>query len=150
VKSDASTVDAYLAELDDDRREIVDTVRDVILENLPDGYEEGMEYGMISYFIPLADHPGTYNGQPLSVAALASQKSHLSLYLNCVYADDGEAERFQAEWRETGKKLDMGKSCVRFKKLDDVPLEVVGRAIARTSPADFIAIYERSRAGRTK
>jgi hypothetical protein len=97
----------------------------------------------------LADYPDTYNGQPLSAVGLASQKRHLSLYLNCVYADDGEAERFQQEWKAAGKKLDMGKSCVRFRKLDDVPLDVVARTIARTSPENYIAMYERSRAGRT-
>jgi hypothetical protein len=150
VQSDASTVDEYLAELPEDRRATVEAVRRVILDNLPDGYEEGMQYGMIGYYIPLADYPDTYNGEPLSVAALASQKRYLSLYLNGVYADESETEQFRQEWAAAGKKLDMGKSCVRFKKIDDLPLDVVARTIARTSPDDYIAVYERSRAGRTK
>jgi hypothetical protein len=150
VQSDATTVDEYLTELPQDRRATVEAVRDVIRTHLPAGFEEGMQYGMIGYYIPLADYPDTYNGQPLSIAGLASQKRYLSLYLNCVYADPDQAELFEKEWRAAGKRLDMSKSCVRFKSLDDLPLEVVAQTIARTSPSDFIAMYERSRAGRTK
>ena len=145
MQSDADSVQAYLAELPEDRREIVEAVRAVILEHLPTGFEEGMQYGMIGYYVPLERYPVTYNGQPLGVAALASQKRHLSLYLMGIYGDDGESSWFRERWAETGKKLDMGKSCVRFRRLDDLALDVVGEAIARTSVDDFIAVYERSR-----
>jgi hypothetical protein len=145
VQSDAPTVDAYLAELPEERREAVAAVRSVILEHLPPGFEEGMQYGMIGYLIPLERYPDTYNGRPLAVAGLASQKRHLSLYLMGVYRDAAEGEWFRERWAATGKRLDMGKSCVRFREVEDVPLDVVGEAIARTSVDDFIALYERSR-----
>jgi Domain of unknown function (DU1801) len=145
MQSDAQSVEAYLAELPEDRRVVAEAVRAVILANLPAGFEEGMQYGMIGYYVPLERYPVTYNGQPLGVAALASQKRHLSLYLMGIYGDDGEATWFRERWAETGKKLDMGKSCVRFRRLDDLALDVVGEAIARTSVDDFIAGYERSR-----
>ncbi|MGH9119102.1 MAG: iron chaperone [Acidimicrobiales bacterium] len=146
MQSDAKTVDEYLQSLPDDRRAAVAAVRDVIRANLPDGFEEVMQYGMIGYYIPLERYPDTYNGQPLGVAALANQKNHMAMYLTGIYADDAEASWFKDQWRSAGKKLDMGKSCVRFKTLDDVPLDVVAEAIARTSVDDFIASYERSRA----
>ena len=145
MQSGADSVQAYLAELPDDRREIVEAVRSVVLENLPAGFEEGMQYGMIGYYVPLERYPVTYNGQPLGIAALASQKRHLSLYLMGIYGDDGESSWFRGRWAETGKKLDMGKSCVRFRRLDDLALDVVGEAIARTSVEDFIGVYEHSR-----
>jgi hypothetical protein len=145
VSSTASTVDEYLAELPDDRRDAISAVRDVILANLPDGYEETMRWGMISYEIPLARYPSTYNGEPLSYAALASQKRHMAVYLNGIYADGDEAKWFTDAYEATGKKLDMGKSCVRFKRLDDLPLELVGAAIARTSVDDYVARYEAAR-----
>ena len=145
MKSEATTVDEYLASLPEDRRSAVSAVRDVIRSNLPDGFEEGMQYGMIGYYIPLERYPDTYNGQPLGVAALASQKNHMAMYLSGIYADDAEAAWFKERWRSTGKKLDMGKSCVRFRRLDDVPLDVVAEAMARTSVEEFIASYERAR-----
>ena len=145
VTSKASTVPEYLAELPEDRRPSIEAVRAVILEHLPPGYEEAMQYGMISYVVPFSRYPDTYNKQPLAIASLANQKRYMALYLMGVYADDGESW-FQQQWRATGKKLDMGKSCVRFKRLDDVALDVVGAAIARTSVDEFIEQYERSRA----
>jgi hypothetical protein len=145
MQSGADSVQAYLAELPDDRREIVEAVRSVVLENLPVGFEEGMQYGMIGYYVPLERYPVTYNGQPLGIAALASQKRHLSLYLMGIYGDDGESSWFRERWAETGKRLDMGKSCVRFRRLDDLAIDVVGEAIARTSVDDFIRAYERNR-----
>lgn len=143
--SDATTVDDYLAELPDDRRAAIGAVRDVILANLPDGYEEAMRWGMITYEIPLARYPDTYNGQPLQYAALASQKRYMSVYLSGIYADAREESWFADAYRATGKKLDMGKSCVRFKRLDDLPLDVIGQAIARTGVDDYLAAYEASR-----
>ena len=145
MRSEATTVEQYLAELPEDRREALGAVRATILEHLPEGFEEGIQYGMISYAIPLERFPDTYNGEPLGVAALASQKRHMALYLMGIYG--GDHEWFRERWRATGKKLDMGKSCVRFRRLEDVPLDVVGEAIARVSPDDLIAAHERAHAG---
>ena len=143
--SKATTVEAYLDELPPDRRAAIEAVREVILEHLPQGYEEGMQYGMIGYYVPLVTYPETYNKRPLGLAALAAQKNYFSLYLNNVYQDGEAADWFKDAYRESGKKLDMGKSCVRFKRLDDLPLGVVGDAIARTPVTDLIAQYEASR-----
>jgi hypothetical protein len=145
VTSSAKTVSAYLAALPPDRRAAVRTVRKTILEHLPSGYEEGMQYGMISYFIPLARYPVTYNGKPLAVASLAAHKCYLSLYLMSVYGDRKLERWFADAYRKSGKKLDVGKACVRFRTLEDLPLDVVGEAIARTPPDEFIAMYEASR-----
>lgn len=146
MQSKAATVEEYLDELDDGRREDLSTVRDVVLEHLPEGYEEMMLFGMITYAVPLSTYPVTYNKQPLMYAALASQKRHMALYLTNVYGD-GEVEKwFRERYLATGKRLDMGKSCVRFRKLDDLPLELVGEAIARTPVDEFIEVYEASRA----
>ncbi|MYD35747.1 MAG: DUF1801 domain-containing protein [Dehalococcoidia bacterium] len=145
VKSDAATVDEYLAGLPEDRREAMQAVRQVVLANLPDGYEECMAYGMIGYVVPLSRYPDTYNKQPLGLAALASQKQYMSLYLNNVYDNPETLEWFMSAYAASGKRLNMGKSCVRFRRLDDLPLDVVGQAIARTSVDDFLASYEESR-----
>ena len=145
VKSDAQTVDGYLAGLPDDRREAIEAVRKVILENLPEGYEECMDFGMITYVIPLERYPDTYNGHPLSVIALASQKNHMAVYLHCIYADPEIAEWFTSEYQATGKRMDIGKSCVRFRKLENLPLELVGKAVALTTPEKYIERYEASR-----
>ena len=143
MRSDAPTVDAYLGEVPEDRREAIAAVRSVILEHLPDGFEEGMQYGMIGYYVPLERFPDTYNGEPLTVAALASQKRHMALYMMGIYGSDDAW--FRERWQATGHKLHMGKSCVRFRRLDDVPLDVVGEAIERISVDDLIAAHERAR-----
>ena len=145
AQSAAATIDDYLAELPPDRREAISAVRDVILRHLPTGYEETMQYGMIGYVIPLETYPVTYNGQPLGYAALASQKNYMSLYLMNIYRDKGAEQWFLDRYRASGKKLDMGKSCVRFKKLGDLPLDVIGEAVARTEVPAFIERYEESR-----
>ena len=147
VRSEAESVDEYLDELEPDRKEAIAAIREVVLRNLPPGYEETMRYGMISYVIPLERYPVTYNKQPLGYAAIASHKSYISLYLMNIYGDAEAETWFSKRYKATGKKLDMGKSCVHFKKLDDVPLELVGEAIARTSADEFIERYETSRAG---
>ena len=148
MHSDAPTVSDYLAELPDERRRAIAAVRDVILDHLPAGYEEAMQYGMISYIVPADVLAETYNGQPLMYAALASQKRHMSLHLTNVYGDPDVEAWFRERYRATGKRLDMGKSCVRFRRLDDLPLDLVGEAIARTPIADFVEIYRASRSGR--
>lgn len=145
VQSTTTTVDAYLAALPDDRREAIAAVRDVILKNLPKGVAEGMQYGMIGYFIPHSVYPPGYHcdpKQPLPVASIASQKSHMALYLMTVYGNETEEAWFRDAWTATGKKLDMGKACVRFKKIEQVPLEVVGEAFRRLSVESYIQRYE--------
>ena len=150
MQSDAKTVAKYLSNLDGVRREAISAVRGVILGNLPDGYEEAMQFGMITYVVPLSVLANTYNGQPLMYVALASQKRHMSLYLTNVYGDESVEQWFRERYRAAGKKLDMGKSCVRFKNLDDLPLELVGEVVARTPIADFVEIYKASRSGRAR
>ena len=146
MRSDARTVAEYVSELPDDRRETFEAVRRVILEHLPDGFVETMEFGSPSCVVPLERYPDTYNGRPLPLASLASQKRHLALYLMGVYGDEGTATWFRGRWAESGTRLDMGKSCVRFRRLDDLPLDLVGEAIGRLSLGEFVALYERSRA----
>lgn len=145
MRSDAATVEEYLASLPEDRREAISAVRSVILDRLPDGYEEEMRWGMISYEVPLAIQPDTYNGKPLMYAALASQKRHMAVYLSGVYADPAAREGFEQAYRATGKRMDMGKSCVRFRRLDDLPLGVIGEAVARYPVSDFVDLYHRGR-----
>jgi len=145
MRSEATTVDQYLAELPDDRRDAIETVRDVILSNLPEGYAESMMWGMITYSVPLDVHPDTYNGQPLMYAALASQKNHMAVYLSGVYADDERRDAFLSDYRATGKRLDMGKSCVRFRRIDDLPVELIGESIGAIDVDSFIELYEASR-----
>jgi uncharacterized protein YdhG (YjbR/CyaY superfamily) len=145
ARTTATTVDEYLAELPDDRRAEIEAVRNVILENLPKGYEETMQHGMIGYVVPLERYPVTYNGRPLEYAGLASQKNYMSLYLMNIYGDKETQQWFVEQYKASGKKLDMGKSCVRFKKLNDLPLDLIGKAIARTSVDEFVGLYEASR-----
>jgi hypothetical protein len=147
ASSGAQTVEKYLSGLDPARRTAIAAVRNVVLDNLPSGYEETMQYGMISYVVPLARYPRTYNGQALAVASLASQKNYMSLYLMGVYGDPQTNVWFTRRYRESGKKLNMGKSCVRFKELDDLPLGLIGEVIARTPVDQFIKSYEAPRAG---
>lgn len=136
VQSKAATVAEYLAELPDEQRAEVSAVRDVILANLPDGYVEGMLWGMITWHVPLAVSGPTYNKQPLSYVALAAQKRYYSVYLTTVVGS-GE-ESFRTRYQATGKKLDMGKSCVRFKSASDLALDVIGSEVARVSVAEFL------------
>ena len=145
VSSKAATVSEYLAELPNDRRAEIERVRSVVNAALPDGYEEGMSYGMIGWFVPLESYPETYNKQPLAYAALAAQKNGNSLYLNCVYASKERTERLRQAWAAAGKKLDMGKSCIRFKKADDLALDLLAEEIGSTPPDRFIRIYEEAR-----
>ncbi len=154
MRSEAKTVEEYLAELPDDRREAISRVREVILENLPQGYEESMNWGMIAYEVPLATYPDTYNGQPLSYAALASQKNHMAVYLSGIYMDEAARAKFEADYKATGKRFDVGKSCVRFRKLDDLPLPVIGEAIAYLPADEFVervkAVHSPRKAARKK
>jgi hypothetical protein len=146
ASSKATTVEEYLQELAADRRSDIEAVLTVIRKNLPKGYREAMAFGMIGYCIPLEKYPDTYNKQPLGYAALAAQKNYNALYLNSVYADPVQEKALRDGFDAAGKKLDMGKSCIRFKRADDLPLDVIGDVIASTSPDQFIAIYEKARA----
>lgn len=141
VSSSATTVKQYLDELPEDRRKAISAVRKVIRKNLPKGIVETMNWGMITYEIPLKTFPDTYNGKPLQYAALASQKNYMAVYLTTVYADEGETEWFADKYRATGKKLDMGKSCVRFKTIDQLPLELIGEVIGRNTMDEFLSYY---------
>jgi hypothetical protein len=141
----AKTAAEYIAGLPPDRRAAIKAVRKAIKASLPKGYKEMILYGMISYVIPLSRYPVTYNGQPLTIASLGSRKSHMAVYLMAVYANPAVREWFKASWARTGKKLDMGGSCVRFKKLDDLPVELIAEAIARVPPERFIQFYEKAR-----
>ena len=125
--SKAQTADEYLAELPEDRRDAIAFVRNVILANLPDGYQEMMQFDMIGYVVPLERYPVTYNGQPLMFAALASQKNYMSLYLMNICSDEAVEKWFVEGYKASGKKLDMGKACVRFKSLQDLPIDLVGK-----------------------
>ena len=141
-RSAPTTVTEYLDALPPERRKVVEAVRQVIRKNLPPGYVESSAMGMITYEIPLATYPDTYNGHPIWYAALCAQKNHYSLYLMSAY---GSAERtggLKAAFAAAGKKLDMGKACVRFKTIDDLPLDVIGHVIAATPVKDYIAMCE--------
>ena len=146
VSSRAVTVDEYLAELPPERADVVSTVRRTVLDHLPPGYEETMNWGMICYEIPLARYPDTYNGQPLSVVALAAQKRHYALYLNAVYASSPLHDQLRDAYAAAGTRFDMGKSCLRFRDLDGIELDAVGDVLAQVTPEQFIAQYEASRA----
>jgi hypothetical protein len=141
MKSKASTLEEYLDQLPEDRRTAIQAVRKVILKNLPKGYEEVLQYGMLGYVVPLKVFPAGYlnrKTEPLPYICLASQKNYMSIYMMSVYGD-AEA-KFREEYAATGKRLDMGKCCVRFRKLDDLPLDVIGRAVARYPVKKWIEI----------
>src|SRR3954447_5297438 len=145
----ASTVAEYLAALPVDRREALSAVRKVINENLPDGYKEGMQFGMIGWYVPLSMYPAGYGENPkvpLPLVALGSQKSGMVLHFLCFYGNPTLSTWFTREYKKSGKKLDMGKGCVRFKSLEDLPLDVVGRTIARVSVEEHMANYRAARA----
>ncbi|MBI1189975.1 MAG: DUF1801 domain-containing protein [Tepidisphaera sp.] len=140
----ASSVKEYLAALPADRRNAIQAVREVVLANLDEDYEEGIQYNMIGYYVPHSVFPPGYHcdpKQPLPFASLASQKNHMALYLMCIYGHDELRAWFENAWAKTGKKLDMGKACLRFKKIDDLALDVIGEAIRRVPAAKYIAHY---------
>lgn len=146
MQSKAKTVKAYLAELPEDRRKAISKVRAVIRKHLPKGYKETMQYGMISYVVPLSTYPAGYlddKKTPLPYASLASQKNHMAVYLMSIYGA-GE-KKFKEAYKKTGKRMDIGKSCVRFRKLEDLPLELVGKEIASMPVKKMIAKYEAAR-----
>jgi hypothetical protein len=145
MAGEPQTPDEYIASLPEGRREAVKAVREVVRDNLRPGFEEGMQYGMIGWYVPLERFPNTYNGRPLGLAALAIQKNYMSLYLNSVYGNRQTEAWFRERYAASGKKLDIGKSCVRFKRLEDLPLDVIGETIRRVDLESFVTGYEQAR-----
>ncbi len=146
MQSDATTVEGYLSGLEPERREVVQAVHDVVSAAIPAGYHEAVAWGMITWWVPLERYPDTYNGQPLGYVALAAQKRHYALYLMGLYSDTEQDRDFRARWQATGRSLDMGKSCLRFKRLDDLDLDLVAEVVASMPVDEFLATYERVRA----
>ena len=144
MKSNAKTVDEYIADLPEDKQGVIIELRNLVLKNLPAGYQESMTWGMPTYEVPLEMFKDTYNKKPLMYAALALQKNNFTLYLASMYLD-GSLDEFQRAYRATGKKPDMGKSCIRFKKLEDLPLDFLAKHIASVSVEECIANYGRLR-----
>ena len=145
MQSKANSVEQYLNELPEDRKKSLSIVREEILKNLSTGYVEVMNWGMITYEVPLETFPDTYNGKPLMYAALASQKNHMSVYLMGCYMSPEIRKKFENAYKQSGKKFDAGKSCIRFKKEEDLPLELIGKTIGSMSVEQFIENYLLSR-----
>lgn len=147
VSSKATSIAEYLQQLPPERRAVVTAVRDAVNASLPPGYVEAMAFGMIGWAVPLSRYPDTYNKQPLGYVALAAQKNSYSLYLNCVYSNEETERALRDAYARAGKQLDMGKSCVRFKKLDDLLIDEIMRIIGETPVDAYIAQYEAVRRG---
>ncbi len=141
----ALTVRQWLASVPAERKDAINAVRDAVNEHLPQGYEETVDWGMLAWVVPLATLPDTHNGRPLMLAALGAHTRLMTLYLMSVYGDAKLRKAFEIAYKKTGKKLDMGGCCVHFKKLDDLPLDVVGDTIARVAVDQYIERYEKSR-----
>ena len=144
-KKRPATPNEYVATLPPDRRAAIEQVRKVILEHLPKGYQESLSWGILSYEVPREVCPDTYNGKPLGYAALGSQKNYMTLHLMTAYGDKKTADWLKSAFKARGKKLDMGKACIRFKTIEDLPLDVVGEAISRMPMQDWVRIYQASR-----
>ena len=143
MQSKATSVKQYLDELPDGRKESISLVRKTIVKNLPVGYNEVMNWGMITYEVPLETYPDTYNGKPLMYSALASQKYHMSVYLMGCYMSPDIRNKFENAYKKSGKKFDAGKSCIRFRKVDDLPLKLIGETIASMSVEEFIELAKK-------
>ncbi len=141
----ARSVEEYLESLPEERRATVAAVRDTVRASLGEGYEEGIQYGMIGWYVPHSRYPAGYHcdpKQPVPFVGLGAKQRHIALYLFCIYVDPAARERFTAAWQASGHKLDMGKGCVRFKRIDQVPLQVVADAISAIPLEAFLANYE--------
>jgi hypothetical protein len=132
------TPESYIENLTADRQELVSAIRDTVCANIDPGFEEMIDFGMIAWCVPLERYPDTYNGHPLMYAALASQKRYVSLYLMGIYADPEIAQWFQEEYATLGLKPNMGKSCVRFRKLADVPFDLIGQSVSRYTVDSYL------------
>jgi hypothetical protein len=145
MPSKPTTPKEYLASLPDDRRVAITKLREVILDNLPKGYQEGIASGMLNYSVPLSVCPDTYNGQPLAYVSMASQKNYMTVHLLPLYGDRDTEGWFRTQFAKRGKKLDMGKACVRFKTLDELPLDVIGAVVAKFPVDTWVKVYRQSR-----
>lgn len=145
ARTDATTVDEYLGELPEERRQVMARMIELIRRNLPKGYRESIAFGQITYAIPLENYPDTYNKQPLMYLALAAQKNYYALYLMGAYGDPKQREALENAFAKSGKKMDMGKSCLRFKTPDDLPLKDIAEIIASTPPEKMIRMHEAAR-----
>jgi len=147
MQSKATSPEEYIDSLPDDRKKIISELRKIILKNLPNGFKEGMGYGMLGYVVPHSLYPKGYHSdpkQPLPFISIASQKNHIALYHMGLYGGE-YLDWFQKEWKKhTDKKLDMGKSCIRFKKAEDIPLDLIGELCTKITPQDWIAVYEKN------
>jgi hypothetical protein len=147
MQSKATTVEAYVAELPEDRQKMINEFRKVIKKNLPKGFQECMNYGMIGWVVPHSKYPGGYHcnpKDPLPFMGLASQKNSVNFYHMGIYGDPKLLKWFKDEHaKASSKKLDMGKSCVRYKKAEDIPLKLIGELAAKISVDDWIARYEK-------
>ena len=144
-KSASPTVASFLASLPGERRAEAERVLDVVRRHLPPGYEEVVSKNMLVYQVPLERYSDTYNGHPLWYVALASEKSYLSLHLMPVYGDAALSKRLKDAFRAAGKKLDMGKACIHFRKADDLDLGVIGEAVASTPVDRWVRIARAAR-----
>ena len=141
----ATTVKDYLASLTPEQRSVIDPVRSLILSHLPTGFVESINWGMLSYEVPLEIYSHTYNKKPLNYIGLAVQKQYYSLYLMPAYMDQNVYQTLMNAFESVGKKLSLGKSCIRFKKVEDIPLDLIGSIIASHSVESFIRAYETAR-----
>ena len=142
------TVADYLAQLPAERRKALEAVRKLIRKRIPKGYEEAMASGCIAWQVPLEVYPDTYNGQPLMYVALGSQKNHMAVYLMCAYMNMPLQKQLAADFKAAGKKLDMGKACLRFKKLDDLALDAIGDVVAAVPMKAYVEVAQKAHAGR--
>ena len=154
MKYEANSPDEYISKLPEERQLVISKMRETILKNIPNGFEEGMGYGMISYHIPHSIYPEGYHCNPklpLPFVNIASQKNFVALYHSGIYADKNLFNWFVNEYPKHCKtKLDMGKSCIRFKKMTDIPFELIGELISKISSKEWISIYEKNIKNRSK
>ncbi|MCK5128440.1 MAG: DUF1801 domain-containing protein [Clostridiales bacterium] len=143
--SNAKTVAEYLDSLPPEKRDVIQNVREVILKNIPNGVVEAMNWGMITYEIPLSIFPNTYNDQPLMFAALAAQKNHYSIYVTNLYMIDENMEKLNAAYEKFSIKPNIGKSCIRFTKIENIPLDTIAEIIASTTVDEYMEKYKESR-----
>ena len=148
MQSKATTVDQYIDQLPEDRKKAVAALRDVIKKNLPNGFQEGMGYGMVSYSVPHSIYPAGYHCDPklpLPFIAFASQKNFIAIYHMGIYADPELLKWFtEAHAKASPKKLDMGKSCLRYKKMEDIPYKLIGELVSKITPDEWIELYEKN------
>lgn len=143
---DAASPDDYVAGLPEDRRADVEAVLAAVRDNIRPGFSETMAFGMVGWVVPLQTYPDTYNGSPLSYCGLAMQKRHNALYLMCLYADPEVEADFRRRWEAGGRRLDMGRSCLRYRRAADLDMDLVAEAVARFDADEFLGVYERARA----